>query len=225
MNAETQTRNYFIFGSILLFALIVGGLVWAILAGPGTPTTGLEERGLRFSDDNDPAIGPGDAKVIVRIFGDFECPACRAAEEGLKYAMKTYADKVRFVWNDFPLVSIHQQANAGANAARCAEEQGKFWEYHDALYANQTEWTSTSAPTEHFIRYATQLGLKENSFTSCVASSRYQWKIQDDLKEGNSNAVRATPTFFINNVRLEGVRSTVDWDQAIQLQLANASST
>lgn len=218
MNSETQARTYFIFGSILLLALIIGGIIWAIVAGPQS-TNGGQEVGLSFSDDNDPAKGPADAKVTVRVFGDFQCPACRAAEEGVKHAMQTYGDKVRFVWSDFPLVTVHKNALPAANAARCAEEQGKFWEFHDKVYEAQDEWSDLSSPSAKFQEYAKGLGLREDAFAACVAANRYQWKIQDDLDEGQSNAIDATPTFFVNNTRLVGVRSNVDWDQAIQGQL------
>lgn len=217
---STQTQKYFLLGIALLGALIVGGLVWAVMS-PSSPsgTGGTVESNLRFVDDNDPAIGPADAKVTVRIFGDFQCPACGAAEPGVTYARKTYGDKVRFIWDDFPLVQIHQNAMAAANAARCAEEQGKFWEYHDKLYQVQTAWSNEKAPQEKFLDYAKELGLKEDTFSACLANQTYRNKIQADMSEATANGVDATPTFFINNKRMVGILQNVEWDREIQAQL------
>lgn len=224
MNKEESIRSLFLIGLGGIGVLIVGGLVWAIVAGPGPVpigSRGTEETGLHFVDDNDPAVGPGDAKVVVRMFEDFQCPSCEQAEPGLEYAMKKYSDKVRFVWNDFPLTSIHQNAKAAAIAARCAEEQGKFWEYKTKLYdpATHDTWSNLAAPTDTFVSYAKGLGLNADSFASCIANQNGLRKVQDDGAEAESNNVNATPTVFVGNVRYVGALTETEWDQAIQSQL------
>ena len=109
---EERTRAVLIGGIGVLIVLCVVGIFWAILSGPtqNNDQSDIPEPNLRFSDDNDPAKGPGESKVVVRMFSDLQCPACREAEPGVQYAMKTYGDKVRFVWNDYPLISLHKNA-------------------------------------------------------------------------------------------------------------------
>jgi protein-disulfide isomerase len=224
MNSEEKVRSYFLIGIGVLTVLIIGGLIWAIASGPDSGSRGGVEYNLKFKDDNDPAQGPAESKVVVRVFGDLQCPSCAAAEAGLKYAMKTYGDKVRFIWNDFPLTQLHPNAMNAAQAARCAEEQGKFWEYADLLYTQQSAWEKLDAPVTKFTEYAKALSLREDTFNSCFASQTYRTKILDDMDEGNANDVNATPTFFINNKRFVGVMTEPEWDQAIQGELTGASS-
>ncbi|MCC7357452.1 thioredoxin domain-containing protein [Candidatus Uhrbacteria bacterium] len=215
---EQKTRQTFLIGTGLLFVLIIGGLVWAIAAGPSPDNAngrGREESGLHFSDEQDPVRGPSETKTVVRLFSDFQCPACRAAEPGLEAAMKKYADKVRFVWNDFPLTSIHPNALPAAQAARCAEAQGKFWEYRQKLYETQDTWASLSTPTEQFVEIAKSVGVESDSFTTCLADKTYDQKIRDDMSEGMANRVNSTPSLFINNVRYTGAMSEAEWDAAL----------
>jgi len=220
---EEHVGRLFLAGIGLLGILIVGGLIWAIAAGPSpdSGTRGKVETNLRFSDDNDPSRGPGESKVIVRIFGDFQCPSCRVAEPGVQYAMKTYGDKVRFVWNDFPLSSIHKNARASAIAARCAEDQGKFWEYHDKLYSEQNNWSDLAAPTQSFVEYAKSLGLNTESFAACFAGQAVKHKIQADEDEGRANQVQGTPTVFINQTRYVGPMTTAQWDAELTAALGS----
>ncbi len=213
MSSPDQTRKIFLIGTIAISALIVVGLVWAIASGPGP---GIQ---YTFTDDNDPAVGPGDAKVTVRVFGDFQCPACRQAEAAFAYAKSTYKDKVRFIWNDFPLQTLHANALPAANAARCAEAQGKFWEYHDMLYAQQPAWEGSASPSDIFATYAMSLGLNKDQFMQCLDTRTYQNKIMDDAQEGKRVDIQATPTFFINNIKVEGIMSNDQWDKNIQEQL------
>ncbi|MBP9869740.1 thioredoxin domain-containing protein [Patescibacteria group bacterium] len=221
MNSAEQTKKIFLLGTILLVALVVGGLVWAISAGPGGSVA--VESGVTFKDDNDPAKGPGEAKVVVRLFGDFQCPACKASEPGVNHAIKTYGDQVRFVWNDFPLIAAHPNARPAANAARCAEDQGKFWEYHDVLYDKQTDWQAERSPKEKFVSYAGQLGLNTGPFTACLDDRTFDWKVMDDQREGISAGVQATPTFFIGTRKYQGGMSAVEWDAALQPLLQSGS--
>lgn len=218
MNNDMQTQKYILGGIACLGVLIIVGLVWAVLSPARPQTPGTIESGLRFVDEDDPWFGTADARVIVRIFGDFQCPACGVAESGLAYARKTYGERVRFIWKDFPLTQ-HPNAMPAANAARCAEEQGKFWEYHDKLYEMQKNWSEQSSPRASFIGYARELGLNENTFTTCLVQQTGQTKIQADLREGSANAVSATPTFFINMKRMVGILTNEDWDREILAQL------
>lgn len=222
---EQRTRQIFLMGTAGLFILIIVGLVWAIAAGPSPVDPsgrGRAESGLRFSDEGDPTKGPGDAKVTVRMFSDLQCPACRSAEPGLEAAMAKYGDKVRFIWNDFPLVTIHPNALPAAQAARCAEEQGKFWEYRQKLYETQNTWASITAPTGAFADYARSLGMDDAAFSACVANKTYDGKVRSDMSEGSANRVDSTPTFFVNNTRYSGAMTEAEWTAAIDQELAGS---
>lgn len=217
---EQDTKKYFLIGSVGLGALIIVGLVFAIMSGPGAGgPTGRVEQGLSFNDDNDPGFGPGESKFKVRIFSDFQCPACKSAESAVNAAKLKFGDRVRFVWNDFPLVSIHPNARPAALAARCAEDQGKFWEYHDKLFAGQEEWAGQGAPTPVFQRYAKDIGLDEAKFSSCVVNQQFLRKIQDDEAEGKANRVEGTPTFFVGNKRFVGVLDEKTWEAELDALL------
>lgn len=209
-----QAKKIFLLSAIVLGVLVIIGLIWAVSFELGGNT-----KSLSFNDDNDPIVGPGEAQVVVRVFSDFQCPACQAAEAGFKYARDTYKDKARFVWNDFPLQALHANALMAANAARCAEEQGKFWEYHDRLFEDQASWDKLAAPLNKFIAYADALDLEVNSFANCLDERKYQNKIMDDLREGQSNGVQATPVFFIGEKSLVGAQNNDVWDREIQEQL------
>ncbi len=222
MNAE-RTKVVLIGGIGTLIVLCIVGIIWAIMAGP-TPNSGqsdVAETNLKFSDENDPVRGSSESKVVVRMFSDLQCPACRDAEPGLQYAMKTYGDKVRFIWNDYPLTSLHKNAMAAANAARCAEEQGKFWEFHDMAYDRQADWSALASPGDQFTTYAKSLGMKSDEFASCLAANRYQNKIQADQTEGDQNGVQATPTFFVNNIRRTGRLPNAEWDRLLKEALGS----
>ncbi|MBS3055775.1 MAG: thioredoxin domain-containing protein [Candidatus Aenigmarchaeota archaeon] len=87
-----------------------------------------------------PPRGNSSSNVVVVEFSDFQCPFCKRAEPTIKKILSDYGDKIKFVYMDFPLTQIHRFADRAANAARCANEQGKFWEYHDILFDRQSEW-------------------------------------------------------------------------------------
>lgn len=222
---EQRTRQLFLGGTAFLFVLILVGLVWAIIAGP-SPTDptgrGREESGLRFSDEQDPKRGPVEAKTVVRVFSDFQCPACRAAEPGIEAAMKKYDGKIRFVWNDFPLTTIHPNALPAAQAARCAEEQGKFWEYRQKLYETQDAWAGLNSPNAQFVEIAKTLGIEADPFTACVSNKTYDAKIREDMSEGVANDVNSTPTYFVGNVRYSGVMSEAEWDAILSKAISGS---
>jgi protein-disulfide isomerase len=218
MSSPDQMRKMFLLGSIVVGVLVIVGLVYAIASGSGPAT------GPNFDDTNDPVFGAQTDKV-VRIFGDFQCPACRAAEPMVKQMMLKYSDKIRFVWNDFPLQAIHPNALPAANAARCAQDQNKFWEYHDRLYEDQPVWGSLSNPRQKFLDYGNALGLNNESFEKCYDGRDNQAKIMDDIREGDRNNVGATPTFFVGTKQLVGGTDVATWESAIQALLAQPSAS
>lgn len=219
MASIDQTKKIFILGSITLGVLVIVALVWAIAS---ESMAGGNGQTPVFNDANDPVIGSETSKVTVHIFSDFQCPACQAAEPGLTYAIKTYADRVKFVWNDFPLQASHPNALLAADAARAAEDQGMFWEYEKRLYEDQANWVNLPDPTQQFIAYAQALELDVNAFAQSLTNRTFQDKVMADLEEGQKVGIQATPTFFINQKKIEGGMDNAGWDREIQAAL-NAS--
>lgn len=216
-----SNRNLLI-GIISISILIFVGLTWLIIQAPSEEAVNNRpEKNLSFNDTRDPSVGPSDVKVKVRMFSDFQCPACKIAELGVAYALDRYKDRVQFIWNDFPLETAHANARVAANAARCAEEQDKFWVYRDRLYTEQTAWSSSAKPQDAFISYASSSGVDIGQFQTCLESKRHDSKIADDIREGFANRVDRTPTFFINNRRYFTMNPT-EWDSAIQQALTES---
>jgi protein-disulfide isomerase len=147
-----------------------------------------------------PARGPENAPVEIIEFSDFQCPYCLRAEPAVRQVLSTYGDKVRLVYRHFPL-SNHPNARPAAEAAACAAEQGKFWEYHDRLFANPTKLSPTDFKDD-----AAGLGLDAARFDSCVADRKYTKDIEADMKAGEEAGVNGTPAFFINGRLLSGAQ-------------------
>ncbi len=224
MQPSSINNRGLIGGIVAISLLIFGGLAAAIYFAPSDPGTGTIEENVTFDDSQAPSIGPTDAKVVVHMYSDFQCPACRTAEAPLQTAIQKYGDRVRFVWKDFPLITIHKNARTAANAARCADVQGAFWPYHSKLYDMQSTWEGLAHPQDSFVTYARELNLKEADFSTCLAVSSQDAKVMQNVDEGNRNRVESTPTFFINNRRYHGM-SVEAWSRILDEALAKTSST
>lgn len=142
----------------------------------------------------------GNGTIEIIEFSDFQCPICGEQEPILKQVLDNFGDKIRLYYRQFPL-SIHKNSFEAALASMCAEEQGKFWEYHDLLFENQIALDKTSLKN-----YAEQLDLNLEQFDSCFDKEKYKKEIKNDIKEGKQAGVKGTPTFFINGKRIEGFR-------------------
>src|SRR3989344_669154 len=140
------------------------------------------------------------APITLVEFSDFECPFCERHTPTLEKILLDYKDKLRLVYKHYPLVSIHPNAQKAAEASECASEQGKFWEYHDMLFANQKSGLSV----DKFKSWAVQLGLSANQFNNCLDTSKYKSKVETDLAEGSSKGVTGTPGTFVNGELVEG---------------------
>ena len=146
-----------------------------------------------------PSKGPEHAPVTIVKFEDYQCPYCKQVQPILKELLSQYGGKIRLVQKDLPLDSIHPQARQAAKAARCADEQGKFWSYHDTLYAN-----SPNASPENLKSYAKEVGLDVNAFGRCLDSGKFKAVVQRDLIDGAQLGVTGTPTLFINGREMSG---------------------
>jgi len=163
--------------------------------------------------DDDPRIGPEDATVTIIEFSDFQCGFCAKASQTVKDIIKRYPNDVRYVYRDFPS-SYHENAFIAAEAADCANEQGKFWEYHDKLFENQNSLDKVSLK-----RYASQIGLNTSQFDQCLDSEKYREEVEKDISDGEKAGVEATPTFFINGDKIVGAQPYYVFKEIIDSKL------
>lgn len=161
-----------------------------------------------------PTTGPSDAKVTIVEFSDFECPFCSRAEGVLDQVMAAYAGKVRLVFRHFPL-PMHPNAQKAAEAAMCAHDQAKFWEYKKALFQNQDK-LGVDALKAH----AKDVGLDAAKFDACLDGASMRAKVDVDAKAANTAGVQGTPTFFVNGVQVDPVFE--EFDRVIKQELASA---
>lgn len=166
-------------------------------------------------DASDPALGSSSAPVTLVEFSDFQCPYCRQVAPTLKQIRVKYGDKVRIVWKDFPLTQIHPQAFKAGEAGHCAADQGKFWEYHDRLFANQ----SALMPSD-LKQYAADIGLNAETFTACLDTSKHGERVRDGVAQGTGLGVNSTPTLYINGRLLSGAQPYENIATLIEEELA-----
>lgn len=154
----------------------------------------------------DHVSGPEDAKVTLIEYGDYQCPGCGSAHEPIKTLTDKYKGQVRFVFRNFPLVTMHPNARAAAAAAETAGLFGKYWEMHDALYENQSNWQSSSASDRLavFASYAEQIGIERQQFIDMFnkETNKINRKINFDTALGKKAGVSGTPTFYLNGKEL-----------------------
>ena len=162
-----------------------------------------------------PARGPKDAPVTIVEFSDFECPYCGAAHDTVEQVMSSYAGKVRLVYRQFPL-SFHPHAAKAAEASLCAADQGKFWEYHDALFKNQKKLDPTELKA-----HASEVGLDGQKFGQCLDSGDKKKAVDADQQAGLAAGVGGTPAFFINGIFLNGAQPIDEFKKVIDGELAS----
>ena len=181
-------------------------------------TVALRAPMVEVSTEGEPSLGPTNALVTIVEFSDFQCPYCRQIQGTLKQLMAAYEGKIKLVFRDFPLRNIHPQAQKAAEAAQCAAEQQKFWPYHDKLFA------STGLHMDDLKKFAQELELNIEQFTSCVDSSKYAAGIEADIQAGQQAGVNATPSFFVNGSPLSGAASYERFKDLVDAALEQAQS-
>ena len=164
-------------------------------------------------------IGDPNSKVVVTEFGDYQCPACAAWHTFVKDTMlPKYQGKILFVFKNFPL-PIHKNAKASAYAVEAAGLQGKFWEMHNIVYENQSEWENESNPNGKFEEYANRVGLNIDQWKKDRESSKIKDLVEKDTKLGEKLNLPGTPSFLVNGVLVQ-TKSEADLTQAIDQALA-----
>ena len=211
-----MTKFYWILGAVAVLGVgIVGYSVGSKALSP-TVSEPIEMAGLE-----DPAElmqvargvekGDPDAPISIFEFADFQCPACggfATQVEPLLDAEFVETGKAKFVYYDFPVVSIHGHAFLAARAARCAEDQERFWPYHDILYRSQPRWSTAQNPAGLFEDYAEDLGLDESEFSSCLKSDRHADVVTANMQLGYQLQIQGTPTILVTQGQGVGRRVT-----------------
>lgn len=156
-----------------------------------------------------PVKGKADAPVTIVAFSDFQCPFCKSAAGTIAQVEKAYPDKVKIAFKNLPL-PFHEHAKPAAIAALAANKQGKFWEMHDLLFANQQDLSD-----EKFVELAKQLGLDQAKFKADLADPAIAKQIEEDSALANKLGVRGTPGFFVNGVEVKGAKPFPEFKQII----------
>lgn len=165
--------------------------------------------------------GSPNATVIIDAYEDYLCPFCRRFFENTEASLiATYGDRIRFVFHDWPNEQAHPFATKASEAARCAGDQGKYWEMHDLLYGRQGEWGYKSDSPAYFKRYGAELGLDMAKFDACLDGGARYGDVLRDLDAARQKGVAGTPTFLVNGQRIVGAQPFNVFASAIDSALA-----
>lgn len=187
----------------------------AVQNAPVAPT----QQTLRRYDvpvGDNPTLGPADAAITIIEFSDYQCPYCRKWEqEAWPQIQAAYPGKIRLVYRDFPLYSIHPESESAAIAAYCAGDQNKYWEFHDLLFSDQLPLGQDS-----YVKYATQVKLNVSQFTQCITAQKFKDNVTNNYNYASNLGVNSTPTFFVNGIPLVGAQPFDAFKQLIDKELA-----
>ena len=161
-----------------------------------------------------PRLGPADAPVQIVEFSDFQCPYCNDGAKVVRDLRAKYGDKVSIVYRNFPL-PMHNQAHRGAEGALCADDQGKFWEYADLLFANQRAMGDVELN-----QHAKTLGLDEAKFSACLTAGTHSAQVDADQADGEKIGMNGTPGWYINGRAVSGARPLPAFSKIIDAELA-----
>ena len=220
-----QINKYLIPGAIILAgAVIAVAVIYSVNTGPSRPGAPNDKTAavaaLPEVTSGDFVLGEASAPVTVVEYGDFQCPFCgKFFKETESVLRENYikTGKVKFIYRDFAFLGT-ESLNA-ANAARCAGEQGKFWEYHDYLYNNQRGENQGAFSKNNLKSFAAALGLDKEKFNTCLDSDKYLEEVKKETKAGGEAGVAGTPANFINGVLYVGALPTANFTQIIDSEL------
>ena len=170
---------------------------------------------VQVSTDGAPIRGKADAPVTLVEFSDFHCPYCKRVQSTLTKVLEKYPGKIRLLFRHLPLDALHPQARSAAEASWCAQDQGKFWEYHDVLFEQ-----APKAAEDDLKHYAERVGLNTEKFASCLFQSVHHDAVQRDIDEVTKLGMSGTPAFFINGRPLSGAQPFEKFVQVIDEELA-----
>jgi len=205
---ETESdmkKFYYLFGVVVVIGIgVVGFNVGnSVLSSAATAPIELDltDEEALVALAQGVTLGDDDAPVTVVEFGDYQCPGCGAFALSVKPQLEgtmVASGEVKFVFYDFPLISIHPNAFLAARAARCSDEQGGYWEYHETLFRNQARWAAATMPSSAFEDYAEEVGMDGGAFSACLNSDKYADVVSANMELGTRMGVNGTPTVMVN---------------------------
>ncbi|MBX4189845.1 DsbA family protein [Candidatus Parcubacteria bacterium] len=209
-------------GAIVLAALMISGsILYTKIESSGQLGAAIGDDNnavIEVSTDDDQVLGDPKAPVTIIEFSDYQCPFCQSFWHDTFGVLKsTYIDtgKVKFVYRDFPLSSIHPSALVAAQAANCAREQDKYWQMSDKIFSQQ----DNLGTDKDLVRWGGEIGLDTKALAQCIASGKYTSEIDHDQQDGMAAGVDGTPTFFVNGKRLVGALPFSSFQSAIEKEL------
>lgn len=202
-----QENKVNIIGWAVVLLVVAGGIALAVSSNNQRQEATVAELEIRADDH---VQGNESAPVTMIEYSDFQCPACAQYEQILAEVKQQRGDKIKFVYRHFPLETIHPNAVAAGIASEAASLQGKFWEMHALLFANQTAWQNLGNPTDAFVAYAEQLDLDIEKFKADLEDESLEARVRRDLAGGESMGVDSTPTFYINGEQVRAGSLTAD---------------
>lgn len=174
--------------------------------GPEEPAVLGEKEMAEITEGGTASKGEKDAPVTIVEFSDYQCPYCkRYIDETYPQIWEEYGSQIYYIFRDYPL-PFHPHAQKTAEAARCAGDQGKYWEMHDLLFSERDQWAEKEEIDADLANYAARLGLNKSEFNECLSSGKYAQAVKDDMALGEKMGVSGTPTFFINGQKLVGAQ-------------------
>jgi|SRR3989344_3381218 len=231
-NNELKTgvdiNKLFLPSAILIAAVLISGTLLYTRSGADNPQVaaiGKDQKKVEVSIDDDAFLGDKSSPVKIIEFSDFQCPFCRKFwKETLPQIKKDYIDtgKAVLVYRDFPL-SIHPAAVISAQATECADEQGKYWEFHDKIFAEQEKKGAGTVDygVNDLKKWAREIGLDSVKFNQCLDSQKYKEEVEKDFADGSAAGVSGTPATFVNGKLIVGAQPFTVFQQAIEEELKN----
>ena len=195
--------------------LIVSVMAAVMMGGTGIAFSQSADQ-PRLIRGNEPVRGRSDAPVTVVIFCDFQCPVCASMAPSLQRLTSAYASDVRVVYRNFPVQRLHPDAVRAAEAAACAQEQGRFWDMYNSMLANPSELSESG-----ILRQAGDLGLDTRAFDRCLFTGRHEADVRLDQADARALGVTGTPTLFVNGAFTEGLRSYDQLSALVRSALGN----
>lgn len=225
----------FIIIGLIFLAAIVG--IWWISQTGGNKTAentlSAENNGQPQDDripnyDTAPAgaspahfKGSVNSLVVIEEFADFQCPTCGVVHPKMNEIAAKYGNRVKFIFRNYPLTSIHQNAYGAAVASEAASLQGRFWEMQDLLFRSQTQWSNSQNPREQFSEYAGRIGLDVEKFNNDMLGMQTKGRVDLDIQRGKALSLSSTPTILINGKQIPSQQMEVDqMEQLIDAELA-----
>ena len=223
-------KNFLALAILVTGALIAGSIFFTngdsdssdVVQQPGV---GQGDTRVDVSVDDDAFLGNKNAKVTVIEFSDYQCPFCRTFwKDTFGQLKKDYMDtgKIKFVYRDYPL-GFHPSSHISAEASECAEDEGKYWEMHNKIFAEQEKkgQGTISYTADDLKQWASEIGLNKTKFAQCLDSSKYKAEVDRDLADGSAAGVTGTPSFFINGRLIVGAQPYSAFKAIIEDELDN----